>query len=79
MLYLREQGDMAYRNLYSAHVAQDYKRIVAYVDAITHENMRVALVLDGMSFSQWLRSQEETYVQARLRGWLTLVEPLKEG
>ena len=58
---------------YSAHV----QRVVAYVEEQEYQKLKVALVLDELSFSAWLRQQMDRYVQSRLRGTLTLL-PVSE-
>jgi len=55
-------------------------RVVAYVDFEEYQKLKVALVLDEMSFSEWLRQQMTRYVQARLRGTLRIIsDPAGSG
>ena len=49
------------------------KRTTVYVDEEVYQRLRVALVMDDLSFSEWVEENARRYVQARLRGTLTLL------
>ena len=48
-------------------------RTTVYLDEEVYRHLKIALVLDGLSFSQWVEQNARRYVQARLRGTLTLL------
>lgn len=53
-------------------VPPDY-RAVAYMDYEAYHLLKQALVLNELTFSEWVRENAQRYVQANLRGPLTLL------
>ena len=49
------------------------KRTTVFVYDEVYQRLRVALVMDDLSFSEWVEENARRYVQARLRGTLTLL------
>jgi hypothetical protein len=48
-------------------------RVVVYIDAEDYQKLKIALVIEGISVSEWFRENARSYVQSRLRGTLTLL------
>ncbi len=56
----------------------DDKKVVGYMGYEQHRQLKIALAVDEMTFSAWLRQSAESYIQSRLGGTLRF-DPPKEG